>query len=64
MTKYVVHKQVYRRGPFGGVVNRTVCGKQANGDDMNATDGQPEVTCKLCLRMLESRPELGTSISF
>ena len=57
MAKPVIHEQVYRPGPFGGVMNTTLCGRLASGEDMNVADGAEKVTCKLCLRRIESRKE-------
>lgn len=48
----VIHRQVYRNGPFGGTRNTTICGRQNNGgEDTNVTIVESEVTCKFCLRI-------------
>lgn len=50
--RQVVHKQVYRRGPFGGTLNTTICGRTRAGRDIN-NDGDGEaVTCLMCLRRM------------
>ena len=49
--RVVIHKQVYRKGPFGGTVNTTLCGRvsQADPDGMNV---EGEITCKFCLKII------------
>lgn len=49
----VVHKQVYRKGPFGGTLNTTVCGRLHSGNEHNCSDVDREVTCKVCLKLIE-----------
>lgn len=51
----VAHKQVYRSGPFGGTLNRTLCGRVAAGNDMNVAEAGAEVTCALCLRLIRQK---------
>lgn len=57
MSKPVMHKQVYRRGPFGGVMNTTLCGRLHSGEEMNVESQDNRVTCKFCLRVLEMQKE-------
>jgi len=61
MSKPVTHKQVYRRNAFGGISNRTVCGRvsERQPDGMNIGE---EVTCKFCQRLLARNPKLGVSV--
>jgi hypothetical protein len=58
MKRTVIHKQVYRRGPFGAScrVNATLCGRMQNDlpDGMNVSGS---VTCKFCLRIMKLRHE-------
>ena len=52
MSRVVLHKQIYKRGVFGGTVNTTLCGRLHQGEDMNVSIRDDEVTCKFCLRRL------------
>lgn len=55
MSAPVKHKQIYRHGPFGGTLNRTLCGRVSNASDdgMNiAENGDDGVTCKLCRKLM------------
>lgn len=53
----VIHKQTYRKGPFGGVLNTTLCGRLRAGDEHNCTEKDEEVTCKFCLSKLSSKTQ-------
>ena len=53
-TTVVIHKQIYRRGPFGGVLNTTLCGRLHAGQEHNCTEKDSEVTCKFCLAKLQA----------
>lgn len=53
----VIHRQVYRRGPFGGTMNTTLCGRlQVGGDGVNVGG---TVTCKLCIGRIKKQLSLG-----
>lgn len=52
-TRKVLHKQVYRKGTFGGIKNTTLCGRVRNGNDYNVADTDAEVTCKFCLKRMQ-----------
>ena len=55
MAKQIVtHLQIYRRGPFGGEVNTTICGRVRNGSDYNNTQNEAEVTCKFCISTMKA----------
>lgn len=44
------------RKMWGGTLRGTLCNRLSNaGEDMNLTHARKEVTCKFCLRILESR---------
>jgi len=46
----VLHKQIYRKGPWGGEINTTICGRVRNGQgDYNIADTDAGVTCHFCL---------------
>jgi hypothetical protein len=48
--RVVLHKSIVRKGPFGGTLTTTLCGRMQTGSDgMNIGEG---VTCKFCLRKL------------
>lgn len=60
--KKVSHKQIYKKGVFGGTLNTTLCGRVNNwenekNDGMNIDDN---FNCKLCLRIAQT--ELGKKI--
>ena len=56
MNKPVTHLHVYRKNAFGGTTNTTICGRfSCAADDLNNTDKDEEVTCKLCLRRMKYR---------
>lgn len=48
----VLHKQIYKTGVFGGLVNSTLCNRRHAGNDNNVADKDQDVTCKLCLKRL------------
>ena len=50
----VLHKQIYKRTPFGsGVLNTTLCGRVRFANEMNTAENDEAVTCKLCRRKME-----------
>ena len=56
MPRKVTHQQIYKPGFGGGVTNTTLCGAVDNRQWVQ-NDGAnvgPDVTCKNCLRILES----------
>lgn len=55
MGKLVMHKQIYRNGPFGGTMNTTLCGRLRSGQEMNVESQESRVTCKFCLRILDQQ---------
>jgi len=55
--KQVLHRQVYRQGPFGGTVNTTYCNRVRNGSDYNVAENGEEVTCHFCKLAIEQRGE-------
>jgi hypothetical protein len=51
--KKISHKQIYKKGVFGGITNTTLCGRVNNfesdkNDGMNVDD---DFNCKFCLRI-------------
>lgn len=53
MAQAVRHQQIFKPGIFGGVTNRTLCGRVSNAsDDMNIEVEGEGVTCKLCTRLI------------
>lgn len=55
MARVVNHQQIYKPGIFGGITNRTLCGRVSSaGEDMNVsgTDATADVTCKMCVRLI------------
>jgi hypothetical protein len=57
MSKQVSHRQVYRKGPFGGTINTTYCGRVRNGQDYNVAENGEQVTCHFCKLAIEERGE-------
>lgn len=59
----VVHQQVYKELRDGGMLNTTLCGRLAAGEDMNvagideSTGTSETVTCKLCLKRLKQKEQ-------
>jgi hypothetical protein len=56
----VVHKFITRRGPFGGTVATTICGRlrESVGDNgWNSTGADDLVTCKFCLKRMKGHPQ-------
>ena len=56
--KTKLHKQIYRRHFSGGTMNTTLCGRVAEKqwdkfDGQNIADSDKEVTCQLCLNLME-----------
>lgn len=56
MTK-VLHRQVYKQGPFGGTINTTYCGRVRSGQDYNVALEGEEVTCFFCKAKISERGE-------
>lgn len=51
-----MHLAVDRPGVFGGTSHTTLCNRLSDAsDDMNRTDVDDEVTCKLCLSRMKYR---------
>jgi hypothetical protein len=50
------HKSNMKENRFGGWSNRTLCGRsnRASSDGMNVAATDAEVTCKFCLKLMES----------
>lgn len=56
----VFHKQIYRRAPFGGLINRTLCGRVSGAnDDNNVALTDAHVTCKLCRKLIGTPRDNG-----
>lgn len=56
--KTVLHKQNHRQNSYGGLNYGTLCGlKRNDGEDINCTGADAEVTCKRCLNMLAAKVE-------
>lgn len=54
----VLHKQIYRSGPFGGLINTTICGRVRNDSaDYNVAVNDGSVTCKFCLSAIKRKKE-------
>jgi hypothetical protein len=53
----VIHKQIYKRGMFGGVSNTTLCGRVRNGGDYNVAEPGEQVTCLFCLKLIAAKGE-------
>lgn len=53
----VKHRQLCRAGPFGGVVNTTLCNRVRNQQDYNVAEDGEEVTCSYCRRAIAERGE-------
>jgi hypothetical protein len=49
-----LHKGRAKRGPFGGVLNGTLCGRLSaeSEDGMNIAETDDAVSCTFCLRAL------------
>ena len=56
MTK-VLHRQIYKAGPFGGTLNTTLCGRVRNDQDYNVALEGEEVTCFFCKKIILERGE-------
>lgn len=51
----VIHMQLIRKNAFGGMTNTTLCNRmRCTFDGMNLTDKKEKVTCKFCLKLLDS----------
>ena len=57
MAKLVMHKLVYRPGPFGVPTNMALCGRLRSGLEMNFDSQDGRVTCKGCLKTLNDLRE-------
>lgn len=55
--KAPLHLQGYTSGPWGGVQNRTLCGRRTGDGDNVSDTGIEGVTCKLCLRIINTYPK-------
>lgn len=49
----VLHKQIYKPGPFGGTLNTTACRRVHAGDDYNVADHDEQVSCKFCRKIMD-----------
>lgn len=56
----VRHRQIYKPGPFGGVINTTLCGRVRNEQDYNVAEQGEEVTCSYCRRLIAQHGEPDT----
>jgi hypothetical protein len=52
MGRKVLHKQLYKPGPWGSTLNTTLCRRVRQGQEMNVSADDQEVTCKFCLKLL------------
>jgi len=43
-----------RHNEYGGYTTGTLCGRQAMGEDINGTEEETEVTCKICLNAIDN----------
>lgn len=53
----VLHRQVYKKGPFGGTINTTYCNRVRNNQDYNVAENGEKVTCKFCQKIISLRGE-------
>ncbi len=53
----VTHKQIYKKHPWGGEINSTLCNRVSHADKhgTNVTINNNEVTCKFCKSMLSEQ---------
>jgi hypothetical protein len=56
----VTHQAIVRKGPFGGTLTTTLCGRMnlKSTDGMNSSGNDEEVTCKFCLKINQARAVL------
>jgi hypothetical protein len=61
----VLHKQLYRPGFGGGVVNTTLCRRVSNAqNDTNVANTDAEVTCKFCLPLIGTARDNGVPANY
>jgi hypothetical protein len=53
----VLHRQIYRPGLWGGIVNTTLCGRVRNGHDYNVAEEGQDVTCSFCRQAIKQQGE-------
>ena len=51
----VLHKQIYRHLPWGGIINTTICGRVHQGHDYNVAEDDAGVSCTYCQRIMQQR---------
>lgn len=54
MSRAVFHKQVYKKGPFGGTMNTTLCRRLRAAVEHNVAIEDAGVTCKFCLALMQT----------